>query len=95
MELLNKLTQTPSPSGCEESICDIIKSEVEKFADDMYTDALGSLVVHIKGSGKRAMVCAHADTNHHAEASAEALLEGDEFARLEEVGASEVEHHGT
>ena len=61
MELLKKLTQTSSPSGCEESICDIIKSEAEKFADDIYTDALGSLVVHIKGAGKRAMICAHAD----------------------------------
>ena len=61
MELLKKLTQTPSPSGNEDGIRDIIKSEVEKFADDVFTDALGSLIVHIKGNGKRAMICAHAD----------------------------------
>ncbi len=61
MELLKRLTQASSPSGNEEAIRDIIKSEVEKHADEIYEDALGSLTVHIKGSGKRVMVCAHAD----------------------------------
>ena len=61
MELLKKLTQAISPSGCEGEIVKIIEDEVKKYADEVYTDSLGSLVVHIKGSGKRAMVCAHAD----------------------------------
>ena len=61
MELLRRLTQASSPSGCEENICSIIKSEVERIADDIYTDAMGNMVVHIKGDGKRAMLCAHAD----------------------------------
>ena len=61
MELLRKLTQSSSPSGNESDICDIIKDEVSKFADEVYLDALGSLIVHIKGAGKKVMVCAHAD----------------------------------
>lgn len=61
MELLKKLTEVYSPSGNEDGIHSIIKSEVTKFADEVYTDALGNLVVHIKGNGKRALVCAHAD----------------------------------
>lgn len=61
MELLRKLTQAASPSGSEESIRSIIKAEVEGIAHEVIEDALGSLTVHIKGEGKRAMVCAHAD----------------------------------
>lgn len=61
MELLKKLTQTPSPSGNEKGICEIIKKEVERCVDEVYEDALGNLVVHIKGAGKRVMLCAHAD----------------------------------
>lgn len=61
MELLKRLTEVYSPSGNEDGIRDIIKKEIERFADEVYTDALGNLIVHIKGNGKRAMICAHAD----------------------------------
>lgn len=61
MELLKKLTQACSPSGNESEIMKIIEDEVGKYGDEVYTDALGSLVVHIKGNGKKVMVCAHAD----------------------------------
>lgn len=61
MELLEKLTQVYAPSGSEERMCGFIKNEVSGFADEMYTDNLGNLVVHKKGSGKKIMLSAHMD----------------------------------
>ena len=61
MELLNKLTQTDGVSGCENAICTLIKKEAEKYCDEIYTDALGNLIVHKKGSGKKVMFAAHMD----------------------------------
>lgn len=61
MELLKKLTSCDAPSGCEEKITALIKSEIEGFADEIYTDALGNLIAHKKGSGKKVMFAAHCD----------------------------------
>jgi len=61
MELLRKLTSGYGPSGREECIRNIIKTEAEKYADEVYTDALGNLIAHKKGSGKKIMAAAHMD----------------------------------
>lgn len=61
MELLKKLTQNYGPSGCETSLHGIIKEEISKYVDEIYTDALGNLIAHKKGNGKKVMVCAHVD----------------------------------
>ena len=61
MELLKRLTACDAPSGCEKGITNLIKTEVEGFADEVYTDALGNLIVHKKGSGKKLMFAAHCD----------------------------------
>ncbi len=61
MELLKKLTSCISPSGREDEIRDIIKNELEGFCDEIYTDALGNLICHKKGSGKKLMFAAHMD----------------------------------
>lgn len=61
MELLKRLTACDAPSGCEKGITNLIKTEVEGVADEVYTDALGNLIVHKKGSGKRLMFAAHCD----------------------------------
>lgn len=61
MELLKRLTRACSPSGSENEIMKIIEDEIGKYGDEVYTDALGSLIVHIRGNGKKVMVCAHAD----------------------------------
>lgn len=61
MELLKKLTQTYSPSGSEEQIRALIESEISSYADEIYTDNLGSLIAHKKGPGKRIMLSAHMD----------------------------------
>ena len=59
--LLERLTKCAAPSGRESALCDILKAESEKFADEVYTDALGNLIVHKKGHGKKIMLAAHCD----------------------------------
>lgn len=61
MEFLKKLTQCYAPSGCEKKITDIIAEEMGKYVDEVYTDALGNLIAHKKGNGKKIMLCAHCD----------------------------------
>ena len=61
MKLLKKLTQVVSPSGNEDGIIKVIQSKIQGLVDEIYTDALGNLIAHKKGSGKRIMLAAHAD----------------------------------
>lgn len=61
MELLNKLTQCDAPSGNESAVTELIKSVVSEYADEVYTDTLGNLIAHKKGTGKKVMYAAHAD----------------------------------
>jgi endoglucanase len=61
MELLEKLTQASSPSGNENEICELIRSEIEKYCDEINVDALGNLTAHKKGNGKKIMFAAHMD----------------------------------
>lgn len=61
MELLNKLTQADGVSGNESAVSEIIKNEIESFCDEIYTDAMGNLVAHKKGGGKKLMFAAHTD----------------------------------
>lgn len=61
MELLKKLTQCDGPSGNEHAVCELIKSVVTEFADEVYTDTMGNLIAHKKGTGKKIMFAAHAD----------------------------------
>ena len=62
-DLIKKLTEVYGPSGSEESIREIIRSEVEPLADEVRVDTLGNLIAHKKGSGggKRVMLAAHMD----------------------------------
>ena len=72
--LIQKLTQTFSPSGYEKAIREVIRSEVKPLAGDLQVDALGNLIAHIQPSGtsrkslskknasvKRIMLAAHMD----------------------------------
>lgn len=61
MELLKKLTECSAPSGREEKISELIKSEAEKWADEIYTDTLGNLIVKKGSGGKKIIVLAHMD----------------------------------
>jgi endoglucanase len=69
-KLIQKLTETFSPSGYESAVREIIRAEVRLLADEIRVDALGSLIVRkgptqskAKGtpSSKKIMVAAHMD----------------------------------
>jgi tetrahedral aminopeptidase len=63
-ELIKKLVEATAPSGYESEVREIIRAEVEPFADDICTDALGNLIVRKgtkKEGGKRIMLAAHMD----------------------------------
>lgn len=61
MELLKKLTETDAPSGREQGIRELIKSEALKLGYEVSEDALGSVIAHKKGGGKKLMFDAHMD----------------------------------
>lgn len=61
MELLKRLTETVAPSGSEERICELIQKEIAPHVDEVYTDALGNLIAHKKGAGKKLMLAVHTD----------------------------------
>jgi putative aminopeptidase FrvX len=62
-DLIKRLTEAYGPSGNEEIIRDLIRSEVEPYADEVWVDTLGNLIALKKGSGsgKRIMLAAHMD----------------------------------
>ncbi len=59
--LLQKLTETFSPSGYESAIREVIRAEVEPLADEIRVDALGNLIARKGQGGKKIMVAAHMD----------------------------------
>ena len=61
MELLKKLTMCPAPSGREEKIRELIKSEAGKYADEIYEDTLGNLIVKKGRGGKKIVILSHMD----------------------------------
>jgi endoglucanase len=62
--LIQKLTQTPGPSGYEQEIRKVIREEISPLSKSIQVDALGSLIVRMgekKPGGLRVMVAAHMD----------------------------------
>ena len=57
--LVKELASLNAPSGFEDSVRDFIKEYA--VADEIYTDSIGNLICHKKGSGKKIMVAAHMD----------------------------------
>lgn len=57
--LLKELVSLGAPSGFEGAVREFIKKNV--VCDEMYTDSIGNLICHKKGSGKKVMVAAHMD----------------------------------
>lgn len=71
-ELIQKLTETFSPSGYEDAIHEVILNEIKPLADEVRVDALGNIIARkgekspkgsssSSGQGKRVMVAAHMD----------------------------------
>lgn len=60
-EFLKKLCETYSPSGNEDKVRELIKQEISTYADDVYVDQMGNLIVHKKGNGEKIMLAAHMD----------------------------------
>ncbi len=61
-ELIRKLTESFGPSGYESAVREVITSELPRGVQTR-VDAMGSLIVHRKGTGggKRVMLAAHMD----------------------------------
>ncbi len=62
-ELIKKLVEAYGPSGFEDGMRDLIRPEIEAYADDIHVDALGNLIATKKGdgSGLKVMIAAHMD----------------------------------
>jgi tetrahedral aminopeptidase len=62
--LIQKLVETPGPSGYEAQIRSVVRAEIEPYADELQVDALGNLIAR-KGKGGadgiRIMLAAHID----------------------------------
>jgi len=63
-QLIQKLTETFSPSGYEDAIREVILAEIKPSADEIHVDTMGNIIVR-KGekaaNGKRVMIAAHMD----------------------------------
>ena len=69
--LIEKLINTPGPSGYESQIREVVRAEVETFADEIKVDALGNLIVRKNptsglslskpGHGQKIMLAGHMD----------------------------------
>ncbi|MCL1993725.1 MAG: M42 family metallopeptidase [Spirochaetes bacterium] len=60
-DLLKKLCAVHGVSGREGAIAKVILEEVKPFIDDHKIDALGNLIAHKKGDGKKMMLAGHMD----------------------------------
>ncbi|NLM25640.1 MAG: M42 family metallopeptidase [Firmicutes bacterium] len=60
-ELIKELVESYGPAGFENEITTKISELVKDYVDEVYTDKLGNLIAHKKGTGKKIMFSAHAD----------------------------------
>lgn len=62
-ELIKKLVEAYGPSGFEDGMRELIRPEIEKYADEISVDAMGNLIALKKGdgSGLKVMIAAHMD----------------------------------
>ena len=62
LTILKELNSCFGPSGNEAEIANKIKALVKPFADEIKTDVMGNLIVHVKGEGPKLMYAAHMDS---------------------------------
>lgn len=61
IKYIRDLVKIISVSGHEEKISEYIAEKMKPYFDTVETDALGNLICHKKGNGKKLMFCAHSD----------------------------------
>ena len=62
ISVLKKLVNATGISGREAQVRDLIKEEIAPYVDGMETDAMGNLIAHKKGNGKKLLFAAHTDS---------------------------------
>lgn len=87
-ELLKTLTGAFGPSGCETGVREVISGLVSPYVDELTTDAMGNLIAHKKGPGKKLLFAAHMDSiglivTH---------VEQEGFVRFGKLGGVDVRH---
>lgn len=62
-DLIKKLVEAYGPSGFEDKMRELIRPEIEAYADEVTVDAMGNLIALKKGNGDglKVMVAAHMD----------------------------------
>ncbi|HIE09679.1 MAG TPA: M42 family peptidase [Armatimonadetes bacterium] len=62
LKFLRRLLDTPSPSGFESEAQKLVRSEMEKFADEVRTDVLGNVIGVVNPEGRpKVMLAGHVD----------------------------------
>ncbi len=85
-KILKKLCSAKSPSGFEGEARAVICEFLDKLKVPYYTDALGNLIAHREGSGKRGLIDAHMDTTGFLAT----LIDDKGFIRFDMLGGLEV-----
>jgi endoglucanase len=60
-KLLKDLVQIYGPASNERLVRDFIIKGIENYVDEIKVDALGNLIAHKKGNGKKVMISSHMD----------------------------------
>ena len=83
-DLIRRLVESYGPSGAEEQVREVIRTEVGPVVDDVRVDALGSLIVHVEGDGggQRLLLDAHMDEI----GAMVTYVDEDGFARFTRIG---------
>jgi endoglucanase len=61
LDLLERLSEVAGIPGWEDRVRELVQAELEGRVDEVRTDAMGNLIAHRRGPGKRVMVAAHLD----------------------------------
>ena len=62
LDVLNKMNACHAPSGEESGLAGLIQTLSSDYADDIFSDVMGNLIVHKKGNGPKVMFAAHMDS---------------------------------
>lgn len=82
-DILSDILLTASPSGNEGELTRKFASFMQPLVDEVSTDALGNVIAHKEGNGRRIMIVAHADEV----AMMVTYIDDNGFVYFQEVGA--------